>query len=157
MDEASFTRETLALAPALYRICMSILHCDADAQDAVQQCLLKAWVHRENAHQERFRAYVAKIAVNECYNIRRYRKRVCPVEEIWDAREAEPPDMDIRDAVAALHEKLRVPLLLKYRENFSEKEIAQALGIPVSTIKSRLYRARRTLQKALRDVEVSFE
>lgn len=157
VDEASFTRESMALVPALYRICMSILHCDADAQDAVQQSLLNAWAHRGAAQPERFRAWLTKIAVNECYNIRRYRKRVCPVEEIWDAREAEAPDLSVAEAVASLNEKLRMPLLLKYRENFSEREIAQALRIPVSTVKSRLFRARRALKTALQDLEVSFE
>ena len=51
---------------------------------------------------------------------------------------------------------LFVPLLLKYAQNLSEKEGAQALGIPVTTFKNRLHRARKALRKTL-DGEVTFE
>ena len=62
----------------------------------------------------------------------------------------------MRDAMDALPEKLRTPLLLKYMEGFSEQEIAGALGIPVTTVKSRLHRARKALRRMLEDAEVRF-
>jgi DNA-directed RNA polymerase specialized sigma24 family protein len=55
-----------------------------------------------------------------------------------------------------LSDLLRLPLLLKYIEGCSEKEAAQAIGIPVTTFKNRLHRARTELRKAL-DREVMFE
>ncbi len=68
-----------------------------------------------------------------------------------------PPDyQELYDAVFALPEDLRLPLLLKYVQDLSEKEGAQALGIPVTTFKNRLHRARKTLRKNL-DREVTFE
>lgn len=157
VDETTFTMESAALLPVLYRIGMSILHSDADAQDAVQQGLLKAWAKRANARPEHFRAWLTRITINECRNIQRYRKRVYPVDSIMEARDFDTPDRSLYEAIAAMGEKLRIPLLLKYRENYSEKEIAQILQIPVSTVKSRLYQARLTLTKSLKDMEVAFE
>ena len=51
---------------------------------------------------------------------------------------------------------LRLTLLLKYMQDLSEKEAAAALGIPVTTFKNRLHRARKALRKTL-DREVTFE
>ena len=157
VDEVTYTAESAAHLSILYRVAMSILHSDADAQDAVQQGLLKAWAKRAKARPECFRAWLTKITVNECHNIQRYRKRVYPVDTVRATDGYEPPDMELYEAIGAMGEKLRIPLLLKYRENYSEKEIAQALGIPISTVKSRLYRARVTLTKSLKDMEVAFE
>ena len=157
VDETTFTLEAAALLPALYRICMSILHSDADAQDAVQQCLMKGWTKRASVQQERLRPWLTRIAVNECRNIQRYRRRVYPTDTFEPPRAQEPPDMELKEAIGQMSENLRVPLLLKYRENYSEREIAEALHVPVSTVKNRLYRARHALEKSLKDVEVAFE
>lgn len=46
VDDATFTRESSALLPGMYRLAMSILHARSDAQDAVQQALLRAWERR---------------------------------------------------------------------------------------------------------------
>ena len=157
VDEALFTMESAAHLSMLYRVAMSILRSDADAQDAVQQGLLKAWAKRMDARPESFLAWLTKITVNECRNIQRYRKRVYPVESVEKGEGYELPDRALSDAMYAMAEKYRTPLLLKYRESLSEKEIAGVLKVPVSTVKSRLYRARATLEKALKDAEVVFE
>jgi len=68
----------------------------------------------------------------------------------------EMEDGELRAAIDALPEKLRTPLLLHYMEGFSEREIAGVLGIPVTTVKSRLYRARKALRMELEDAEVRF-
>ena len=143
--------------PALYKIAMGILRSDADARDAVQQALLRGWEKKENAREGMLRWYLTRILINECHNIQRQRMRVFPAEEIPFAPSAESPDyQELYDALYALPEKLRLPLLLKYIEGCSEKEAAQALGIPVTTFKNRLHRARMELRKAL-DREVMFE
>ena len=143
--------------PALYKIAMSILRQDADARDAVQQALLKGWEKKENAREGMFRWYLTRILINECRNIQRRRMREFPAETppaaAWDA----PADYrELYAAIDALPEELRLPLIVKYLQGASEKEGALALGIPVTTFKSRLHRARRALRKTL-DREVMFE
>ena len=155
-DRQEYERVAQEALPMLYRIAMGILRSDADARDAVQQALLKGWEKRENARPGKFRGYLTRILVNECRNIQRYRMRVFPAE-VLPAVESMPPDyQDLYDAIYALPEDLRLPLLLKYARDLSEKEAAAALGIPVTTFKNRLHRARKALRNTL-DREVMFE
>ena len=155
-DRQEYERVAQEALPMLYRIAMGILRSDADARDAVQQALLKGWEKRENARPGKFRGYLTRILVNECRNIQRYRMRVFPAE-VPPAVESMPPDyQDLYDAIYALPEDLRLPLLLKYARDLSEKEAAAALGIPVTTFKNRLHRARKALRNTL-DREVMFE
>ena len=156
VDDAPFTRESSALLPGMYRLAMSILHARSDAQDAVQQALLRAWERRARARPESFRAWLTRIVINECRNVQRARMRVFPVEQPQTPQHV-PEDVGLYEAIEGLPEKLRTPLLLHYMERYSEREIAGALGVPVTTVKNRLFRARRELKKTLTDSEVTFE
>lgn len=161
MDKAEFTRAIEGMLPALYRVSASILRSRADAEDAVQQALLKAWASRDRLRADTMRAYVTRIAVNECRNIQRYRMRVTPVDANGEdaGREPafDPSDHAVREALDALREDLRTPLLLKYMEGYSEREAASALNLALPAFKSRLYRARKELKKLLTDWEVRFQ
>ena len=145
------------LAP-LYRLSLSILRSQADAQDAVQQGMLRAWERRRQVGDEnKIRAWLMRIVVNECRNIQRKRMRVFPVADMPKEGRADcMPGGELKAAIAALEEKLRTPLLLHYMEGFSEKEIALILGVPATTVKSRMHRARRALRIELEDAEVRF-
>ena len=145
------------LAP-LYRLSLSILHSQADAQDAVQQGMLRAWEKRRQVSEEyKIRAWLARIVVNECRNIQRKLMRVFPMAEMPDgAQEGETQSDCLKAAMNALPEKLRTPLLLHYMDGFSEKEIASILSIPGTTVKSRMHRARKALRIELEDAEVRF-
>ncbi len=151
-----FTNEVTALSPTLFRLCMSILRSEQDAQDAAQQGLLKAWAARDSARPETFRPWLTRIVINECRNIQRHRQRVIPVEAAQTAGKAYiPEDSELKAAVDALPEKLRTPLLLYYMENYLEREIAAALHISVVAVKNRLFRARKKLKAALNGKEAS--
>ena len=155
-DRQEYERVAQEALPVLYKIAFGILRSDADARDAVQQALLRGWEKKENAREGHFRWYLTRILINECRNIQRHRMRVFPVE-IPPAVETIPPDyQDLYDAIFRLPEKLRLPLMLKYLQDCSEKEGAEALGIPVTTFKNRLHRARTELRKTM-DREVMFE
>lgn len=157
MDERALTRAMQEQLDGLYRLSMSILHAAADAQDAVQQGMMRAWEKRAQVHDEaKMRAWLTRIVINECRNIQRKRMRTFPVADLPEASGGSMDETGLADAMAALPEKLRTPLLLRYMEDFSEREIAQALGVPVTTVKSRLHRARRMLREELEDGEVRF-
>ena len=151
----TFTSETTALGPTLYRLCMSLLHSEQDAKDAVQQGLCKAWASKEHIRPESFRPYLTRIIINECRNIQRRRQRMVPVASVEVAGEAYlPEDTGLAAAIDALPEALRTTLLLYYMENYLEREIAQSLGISLVAVKNRLFRARKKLKAALADKEV---
>lgn len=155
VEDGRFTEETKTILPTLYRICMSMLGSEADAQDAVQQALMKAWEKRASVRPDRFRAWLTRISINECRNIQRHRMRVEPADMGKEISPYIPPDVELAEAVQSLPDNLRIPLLLKYMEAWTEKEIAAALRLPQTTVKNRLYRARRALEKTLTE-EVTF-
>jgi len=153
-----FLRETEAKFTQLYQVAYSILRARQDAEDAVQQGLLKAWAARSGAQAETFGPWLMRIVVNECRNIQRHRMRVTPSEEVvMEGESVAPPDTDLKDAIQALPENLRLPFTMKYVAQFSEREVAQAMRLPVSTIKNRLAKARKVLREALAEWEVSFQ
>ncbi len=158
VDGALFQSETEAKLTRLYQVAYSILRKRQDAEVAVQQGLMKAWAVRHRAQQETFSPWLMRIVVNECRNIQRYRKRVVPAETVEEtAVPFSAPDPDLWNAVESLPENLRLPFSLKYIAQFTEQEVARAMHLPVSTIKNRLSKARKTLRAALSEWEVTFE
>lgn len=148
IDDETFGTEVQAMTDALYRVSVSILRNDFDAQDAMQQALVNAWAARSKAGIAYFRPWLMRIVINECRNVQRRRSRVSPSDQL--ERYAAPlpaPDAALADALSRLPEKLRLPLVLKYVEGFTEGEIAAALHVPGTTIKGRLHRARNALKK----------
>jgi len=158
ISDEQFTQQAMDMSPGLYRLSISMLRHEADCRDAVQQALLRAWAARSRIDPGRFRAYLTRIVINECHNIQRQRMRVSPMadlpepEPIW-----QPEESELAAAIEGLPPALRLPLLLRYMENYTEKETAQALGISLPAVKNRLFRARRALKKTLTDWEVAPE
>ena len=161
VDEAMFTREVEALLPVMYRVSMNILHREGDAQDAMQQALTKAWEKRAGVRPDYFRPWLMRIAVNECHNIHRHRRRVTPVAWAGQWQGVDPPSVeaavDIQNALHRLPEKVRIPFLLKYLAEYTEAEVAAILKIPKTTVKNRLHKARQELRSYLSDWEVMFK
>lgn len=151
MNEAAFTALCQEQMTSLYRIALSILKRPADAQDAVQQALLNAWVHRNKVFAGHERGWLIRIVINECRSIQRQRMRVVPVEQVLDKLVTTPPESGLKEAMDALPDALRLPILLKYMLGMTEKEAALALHISQPALKSRLYRARKTLEKLLKE------
>ena len=159
ISDRALTAQMQFQLDGLYRLSLSILRSQADAQDAVQQGMLRAWEKRHQVSEEsKIRAWLTRIVVNECRNIQRKRMRVFPVAQMPEGMQADTREEadSLKEAIGALEEKIRTPLLLHYMEGFSEKEIAGILGVPATTVKSRLYRARRTLEQELEEAEVRF-
>lgn len=159
IDEATFVREAEAMLPGLYRLSMSILRAQADAQDAVQQGMLRAWERRAQAREATLRGWMTRIVINECRNIQRRRMRVVPAERMPERAAPDPGEalFPLREAIEGMPEKLRTPLLMRCMEGYSEREIAVALGVPVTTVKSRIFRGKKWLREQFGRSEVTFE
>lgn len=155
MDESVFISLCQEHMAALYRMAVSILHSPPDAEDAVQQALLKAWAARKKASPGLERAWLMRILINESLTILRKRRRTLPTEDFPTLMAPETDSSSaLHAAIRTLPESLRTPLLLKYMEGLTEKEVAAALQLPLSAVKNRLFRARRKLQQILNE-EVS--
>ena len=147
-----FAQRAFACERKLYRIALSMLNSDADAADAIQEAVFRGWLHRGALRDDaKFDAWLTRILVNECRNIQRRRKRRAePLDEARAAAlEQPPPDPALYDALAALPERLRLPLVLHYLEGYPLRDIASIIGVAQTTVKSRLHQARGALRRAL--------
>jgi RNA polymerase sigma-70 factor (ECF subfamily) len=160
--------------PYADRILRTIFHITRnwhDAEDALQDAMLRAFSHLKDFQEKSsFSTWVTRIAINSALMMLR-KKRVCqemPFESIdgsgdnYEAREPKSPAEDpesqlarkereemLNDAILRLPHLLREVVELRRARGYSTKEIARALGISVPAVKSRLSRARMTLRETL--------
>lgn len=154
VDEQTFVREAQAMERTLYRVSRGYLPSWEDCADAVQEALAKAWAKRQTVQPEHFRAWLTRIVINECHNVYRRGKRLTFVEEVEPEPQSMPDgDLDLRESISALPEKLRLPLLLHYLEGFSLEDVARTLRLPIGTVKSRLHQARKAMKHELEQEE----
>ena len=149
-----FAREVRELTDTAFAVSYLILGNSADCEDVMSEAILKAYESREKLKKrESFRAWFLQILRREAYDTLRRRKRLTLVEELPEeaAPEADSAGrLDLQTALAQLTEDQRTALLLQ-QEGFALEEIAEALDVPVGTVKSRLSRAKNTLRTILED------
>jgi RNA polymerase sigma-70 factor (ECF subfamily) len=152
MTSEEFSERIVAMMPTLYRVSCSQLTQSSDREDAVQECLCKAWKKRQTLRDERFmQTWVVRILINECQNIRKQQSRELPVDELPEvsAPASEDLSFELREALLSLKQSLCLPIVLHYIEGFSTKEVAHILRLPQGTVKSRMSRGRLELRKLL--------
>lgn len=162
-----FEAQALPLADALYRTAYRMTGESASAEDLVQEAYLKGF--RAYAGFEKgtnFKAWIFTILTNTYINeYRRKSHGATPTDftEAEPAGEAEPLHLKAEEldrlgdhvgdeaakALAKVPPEFRLPFLLSTLEDLSYREIAGVLGIPIGTVMSRLFRARRILRDEL--------
>jgi RNA polymerase sigma-70 factor (ECF subfamily) len=149
----------------LFRIAVAILRSEPDARDVVQDGSLRAWRSLPSLRDhDRFDAWLTQIVVNGCRSRLRNRRRDRLREITLDDLDADATgwlastdpgihDLGEVEAVQRAFERLdpttRSLLVLHYVEERPLKEIGPLVGAPIGTVKWRLWRARRTLGRAL--------
>lgn len=150
LDKTTFVALVDEKSETLYRIARTILRSDEDCKDALQEAVLKAWANRSQVREEAYiGTWMTRILINECRAIGRKRKKYVLAAEVAAQAVTVPADPLLRQALEAVPEKLRLPLILHYLEGYSYQEVASILRIPCTTVRSRLSRARRALQTEL--------
>lgn len=135
----------------LFKICMVILCREADAQDAVQDTFCR---YLESgikfADEEHEKAWLIRVAINRCKDMRRFEKRH-PAVDILDLRDyyTEKEDGEVLEQLLELPEKLKITVHLFYIEGYHVEEIAKILHISENAVKKRLQRGRLELKKSL--------
>lgn len=154
------------LAPT-FRTAMAILGNEADARDATQEIFLRAWRNLPELREpDRFGAWFGRIVVNTCRTAMRGRRRrivreisvgSLPDEGAQLTAPASPhddrtADLDLLErALNRLSVADRSLLALHHFEHLSLGDIGERLGVPSKTVKSRLFSARRLLERALEE------
>lgn len=154
MDKETFSRLVLRQQRQLYRIAMSYTANIADAEDAMQECLLRAWDRRETLREPAyFSTWLNRILINECKTLLRKRKRQADIPPM-PAAMVDPPDVqdvELRRALFSLPEKYRVPLVLNLLEGYTLRETAELLSLPLGTVTTRVARAKKKLKQEVSD------
>jgi len=144
----------------VFAICLRMLRDREAALDATQETFITVFrkVDRFSGHSA-FSTWLYRVAVNTCYDQARRRGRR-PTEPLPD--EGGPPDdsavaaldsaelrPDLEAALAALPPEFRAAVVLCDAEGLALQTAAEILGIPVGTVKSRVFRGRRLLAESL--------
>jgi len=135
---------------AMYNIAVRFLNNKMDAEDILQESFVTAFSRLgELQNKDAFGSWIKRIVINNCISLQR--KRKIPFEEIDENRlgvEEGPneglPSLDpalVHQAIRELPAKGRTVLVLRALEGYSHKEIADTLGVSVSTSKTQYSRA----------------
>ena len=152
MDEKEFAARIWTMRQTLFRICFSQLPSAQDREDAVQEALARAWRKRSQLREEDYlQTWLVRILLNVCHDMQRRGQRMVPTAEIELPVQDTSPDGALREALLALPEKYRLPILLYYLEGYSLRQVAQMLRIPENTVKTRLSRGRQQLKERLHE------
>ena len=171
-----FEAEALPHMDALYRTALRMTKNQTDAEDLVQETMVKAyrfWDKFETGSN--CRAWLFKIMTNIFINEYRSKSRTpvsvnmddiddnflygqlsslvperTPEEELF----AKIFDDDVKKAIEELPDDFRLVVVLSFLEGFSYQEIADIIELQLGTVKSRLHRGRKLLQKKLHDYAV---
>ena len=159
-----FEERLAECAPLAYRVARGVLRNTADAEDVAQEALLRAYRSFERLRdRSRFRGWLVRIAFRIALDRLRSAKRREHRDTLWSQPAHMPPPATAEDiavsnqfqghldrALEELPEKLRLALLLSAMEGHTIDEIATMLGVPVGTVKSRIFIARKKLAEKLR-------
>jgi RNA polymerase sigma-70 factor (ECF subfamily) len=168
-----FEREAMVHIDALMRTARRMTKSDSDAEDLVQETMLKAYRFFDKFEEgTNCKAWLFKIMTNIFINnyrskakapqsltfddiddgflfgqLAKYKSTTDPEQEFF----SKIFDDDVRKAINDLPEDFRIVVVLSFLEGFANQEIADITGLQIGTVKSRLHRGRKLLQKALFD------
>ncbi len=148
---------------AVYGMCYHFTQNFADAKDLTQETFIQAFTKLDQLRNpQKFSSWLRQIAINVCRMWKRHRDRYPKVsidkvgeENLVDKHlpslrktiEINELRVKVQKAISSLSEKNRLALTLYYIDGLSYEEIGTFLDIPKTTIKSRLYKARKKLKK----------
>ena len=146
----------------MFRATYVVLRDADDAEDAAQEAFIRAYRGLRGIKAgRRLRPWLMRIAVNQALNsLRAKRRRVAVAERLTIEQRPADPDIDetvigreraraLWSALESLGERERTVLYLRYFIQMPEGELAECLGCPPGTVKSRVHRALRKLREVI--------
>lgn len=166
-DMDAFTELVNAYQSAVYNLCYRMLGDPYEAEDAAQETFIRAYKSMKSYDQKRpFSTWILSIAAHYC--IDQLRKKRLSVTNIEDSTYLEIPDPGpnpevllvkeegqkrIKELLNEINETDRAIVIMFYWYEFSYVEIAEALNLTSSAVKSRIHRARAQLAKSWKDMD----
>ena len=156
-DTAAFRTLVERYHRPLFRVAVRMLGNIEDARDSTQNAFVKAYEHLGSYDARyRFFSWIYRILLNDCLNVLRARRMTETLDPLLAGGEdpfeqactGETRDQ-IRAALLQLPEEHREVIVLRHFAELSYSEIAETIGIPEKTVKSRLFTARQRLGELL--------
>lgn len=138
--------------PMVYRLALATLRHKADAEDVFQEVFLRCSRQRGFQSEEHLRAWLLRVTINQCRNLRRsawFRHRAALPDNLPEVP-APASSCSLQDALSQLPDKYRAIIHLYYYENYRTDEIAALMHMPPATVRTRLARARKQLSDLLK-------
>ena len=161
MNESRFTALAEKYMDMVYRIALNAVGSAADAEDVVQNVMLRLYRSDPDFEsEEHARRWLIRVAVNESKRLvgLPWKKREASFEEVLNIADGtdgtdgtDGLQQGLLMKVAGLPPKYRVPMYLYYYEGYSVKEIAELTGSKISTLQTRLARGREKLRLVLEE------
>jgi RNA polymerase sigma-70 factor (ECF subfamily) len=164
-DTVAFRALVEAYSPGAWRVAQILMTDRGNAEDALQEAWIDVWRGLPRYDTARpFRPWLLAIVGNRCHMLRR--RHTIPTQSLGedladilpDPRDnyaqvaAFEPDVALQNAIACLSAEARELLKLRYQAELELAEIAELYGVPLSTVKSRLYRTLAALRAQLASV-----
>jgi RNA polymerase sigma-70 factor, ECF subfamily len=158
--EEAFRQLSARHVQSAYRLAWAILGDAGDAEDAAQDAFTSAWRQRNTLRDaDRFDAWFGRILVNCCRDrLRRRAREPHPTPIEFDvglpdhSRDSLERDELYRE-ISRLDPDQRIVVILRFWQDMAVDDIAERLGVPPGTVKSRLHRSMRRLRVALEGIE----
>jgi RNA polymerase sigma-70 factor (ECF subfamily) len=156
-DREAFTRLAFELSDRLFAVAHRILRDFDSAGDALQVTLLRIWRDLPTLREPGLvEAWAYRVLVRACHDELRKLRRQAPALHLLAADGAEDdPAISIADreqldrAFRTLSTEQRAAIVLQYYRDLTLSEIAEVLGVPIGTVRSRLHYAKRALRAAI--------
>ena len=159
-----FEERLAECGPLAFRVARGVLRNTADAEDVAQEALLRAYKSFDRLRdRSRFRGWLVRISFRLALDRLRSAKRRERRDTLWARPEHLPPVASAEEiavsnqfqghldrALEELPEKFRLVLLLSAMDGYTIEEIASMMGVPLGTVKSRIFIARKKLAEKLR-------
>ncbi|MFC4076770.1 RNA polymerase sigma factor [Salinithrix halophila] len=162
-DRQALTRLLKEVEKPVYRTAYYLLGNEQDALDAAQEALMRIYGKLSSFRGEsRFETWARRIAVHTAIDLSRKRKKTVPLmEEVASeaGKGAKSPVertgtvADVRSAIDRLQGPERIVVVLRHLQDYTYDEIAEAMELPVGTVKSHLFRGRKKLKRLLADYQ----
>jgi RNA polymerase sigma-70 factor (ECF subfamily) len=156
-DQRAFSEIAFAVSPRLFAVAHRILRDYHRAEDATQQAIVQIWRKLPKLNDpDRFDAWAYRILVNTCYLEARRGRRSADSLRLLDTDSAAADSaltIANRDMLERAFDRLspeqRAVMVMQYYLDLGHPQIAEVLGIPLGTVKSRASAARQALRAAL--------
>jgi RNA polymerase sigma-70 factor (ECF subfamily) len=152
----------------IYTICYNYTHSREDSLDLVQEVFIKILKNIVKFDENRpLLPWIKRITINTCLNFKRQKKPIISLDEVVTdsgqlLKDAIASQFNLEDfilfqdtseiineEIAKIEDRFRMPLILRHKHEMTYEEIASALEVPLGTVKTNIYRARKLLKERL--------